>query len=95
MAHSDLQDMKNALARALGGPGSGEGVPLIAPLWREAVGPLAAHCRPVSLARGVLRVEAAQDFAFDLGRQRDLVVARLNARLGRGAVKVIEFVAPR
>lgn len=95
MAQSDLQDMKNALARALGAPASNGGAPLLAPLWREAVGSLAAHSRPVSLSRGTLQVEADPDFLFDLGRQKELVVARLNARLGRGTVRTIEFISSR
>lgn len=94
MAWSDFHDVKGPLARALGrvaeaGPGS-----VLAPVWADVVGgALATRSRPVRLHEGVLTVEADPEFLPDLERERDLLRDRLNARLGKGAVRQLRYLA--
>ncbi len=96
MAHSTFTDLKGPLGRALrriaeAGPGGALGV-----IWREAVGDmLAARSRPVRLAGKVLTVETDPEFAEDLRGAGAELCARLNARLGRGAVERLLVVPSR
>ena len=96
MAHSSFTDLKTPLARALrhiaeAGPSGALGV-----VWHDAAGALlAARSRPVRLARGALTLECDPDFAIDVERASDLLCARLNARLGRNAVRRLIVVPSR
>ncbi|MFL5362984.1 MAG: DUF721 domain-containing protein [Myxococcales bacterium] len=66
-------------------------VPLRA--WTDAVGPsLSARTRPTALSRGVLHV-AVQDHRWrdQIDASRALIVRRLNALLGAGTVRSLQF----
>ncbi|MGI5864534.1 MAG: DUF721 domain-containing protein [Myxococcales bacterium] len=95
MARSDFHDLKGALAKALGSTARLGSAAALAPLWREVVGALADHSRPTRLDEGVLFVEASPEFLFDLQRNDDLLLERLQDRLGRGTVRAIRFIATR
>ncbi len=96
MARSSFTDLKDPLARALrhiAEAGSGGALEVV---WRDAAGALlAARSRPVRLARGALTLECDPDFAVDLERASDLLCTRLNARLGRGAVRRLIIIPCR
>ncbi|MBI5545552.1 MAG: DUF721 domain-containing protein [Deltaproteobacteria bacterium] len=93
MARSEFTDAKGPLARALrqvaeAGPGD-----VLTPVWAEAVGAaLAAHSRPVRLSEGTLTVSADPEFIMDLEYEQQVLVTRLNARLGRNAVRKLSFM---
>ena len=90
MARSELKDAKGPLARALGAIAREGPASVLGPLWAEVVGQaLAGHSRPVRLCDAVLTVVAEAQFTGDLERERPLLCQRLNARLGRGAVRQI------
>ncbi len=65
----------------------------LTPVWREAVGELAARqTSPVSLEAGLLRVKASQAAWVEaLSAQSPKLIARLNALLGPGQVERIEL----
>lgn len=64
--------------------------------WPELVGPeIAGHSRPVSLHQGELVVEAQSTaWATQLRLLAPRLVARLNAELGQGLVRVIRVNGP-
>lgn len=93
MARSDFHDVKGPLARALGQVAEAGPASVLAPVWAEAVGgALARRSRPVRLHEGVLTVETDAEFLADLERERELLRQRLNARLGKEAVRQIRYL---
>jgi predicted nucleic acid-binding Zn ribbon protein len=95
MARSDFHDLKGALAKALGSTARVGRAGGLQPLWREVVGALADHSRPTRLDAGILVVEASPEFLFDLQRSNDLLLERLQARLGRETVRALRFLPTR
>jgi len=94
MARSELNDLKTSLSKALRQVAQVGSASLLAPVWKEAVGPgLASHARPVRLVDGQLTVSVRPEFAAILAAEEAILRERLNARLGPKAVQVIHFVA--
>jgi predicted nucleic acid-binding Zn ribbon protein len=86
-----LKDSLDMVARAMGAP------PAVAlgslfSRWPELVGAtLAAHCRPLSLVRGVLVVAVDHNaWAAQLRWLENDVLRRLEERLGAGVVSALE-----
>jgi len=93
MASSHFTDLKNPLARALGAVAVAGPAGLLAPVWEDVVGEqLARYSRPVRLHAGTLTVEVCAEFGLDLRLSEGLLRERLNARLGRNAVRVLTWV---
>lgn len=93
MARSEFRDLKSPLSKALRQVAEAGPAGLLAPVWGEAVGDgLAAHARPVRLSDGTLTVEVRREFLAVLAAEEATLRERLNARLGRGAVRAIHFV---
>jgi len=61
--------------------------------WMDAVGPsLSARTRPTALSRGILHVAVVDHRWRDqIDAARALILRRLNARLGPGAVRGFQF----
>jgi len=76
---------------ALGGSKEGEGVDVSA-VWGEVVEqvPIAALCRPVALADGVLEVAAVDSLVREeLAYLKDELVVAVNQLLGAGTVRTV------
>ena len=93
MARSELKDARGPLARALGNIAKAGPAGVLEPLWAEVVGALSSRSRPVRLHDGVLTVESDPQFLAFLERDRAVLIERLNARLGRRAVRQLLFVS--
>ncbi len=93
MARSHFEDMKGPLSRALRKVAEAGPASVLAPVWGEVVGAaLSERSRPVLLQDGVLTVEADPTFIEDFERARATLLERLNARLGRNAVRTLRFL---
>ena len=86
-----LRDSLDAVARAMGAPPAAALGALFG-RWPELVGAtLAAHCRPLSLSRGVLLVAVDHGaWASQLQWLESDVLRRLEERLGAGVVTALE-----
>ncbi len=95
MARSEFTPLGALLPRLLAKRGAE--VRLLAPLWREAVGPgLAHHSSLLSLEEGVLVAAISPQYpAFleALRASRGMIVERLNALAGRKLVTRLDLVA--
>ena len=86
-----LRDSLDAVARSMGAPPAAALGSLFS-RWPELVGAtLAAHCRPLSLARGTLVVAVDHSaWAAQLRWLEADVLRRLEERLGAGVVTALE-----
>jgi predicted nucleic acid-binding Zn ribbon protein len=84
------------IARRFGAP-SANALAGLFQRWEEMVGPgIAAHATPVSMSRGLLRVEVDSNaWATQLKYMTTELVARCCEELGEGAVKKIEIRVAR
>jgi hypothetical protein len=87
------ESVEGILARALGRRGISHHVCVPLGTWREAVGPaLADRARPTALSRGVLHLEVQdQRWRDQIDAARALIIERFNRRLGRRAVRALQF----
>jgi predicted nucleic acid-binding Zn ribbon protein len=86
-----IQASLDRVARSLGGPDAGS-LSGVFGHWADIVGPqLAAHARPLSLARGVLVVAVTDPaWATQLTFLEADLVARFRDALGEGVVERVE-----
>ena len=86
-----LKASLDRVARRLGGPDSSALTGVFA-RWAEVVGDqVAAHCRPLSLSRGVLVVAVSDPaWATQLTYLEGDLVARFRDALGEGVVQRVE-----
>ncbi len=84
MPTSDFEDPKASLFRLFGKMGGARcGCPgLLTPLWRDAAGPVADRTRVRGVSDGVLLVEVEKSFLPPVRQAHDLLVERLNLKLG-------------
>jgi predicted nucleic acid-binding Zn ribbon protein len=93
--HRRGERVSGILHRALEGSGVGRHLPrrVSASLWESAVGPeLAARAQPTVLSAGILHV-LVQDHRWrdQLDAARLTLLERLNRKLGRNAVRALQF----
>ena len=84
MPTSDFEDPKASLFRLFGKMGGTRSgcTGLLMPLWRDAAGPVADRTRIQGISDGVLRVEVERAFLTPVREAHDLLLERLNLKLG-------------
>ncbi len=94
MARSEFTDLKGPLSRALKQVASRGRAAALDPVWAEAVGPaLSRQSRPLLLEDGRLTVEVDAHLLSSVEAEKILLIERLNARLGKSAVRQIVLQA--